>query len=732
MRISTALLRVYLLFFLFEVVTGCAGPLNSIVSPGGHPNPQTSTPIVTWPSPASVPAGTALGEAQLNATANVPGVFSYSPAAGTVLPAGTQTLKATFQPADSSHYSPVSATAIITVTASQSSVPTISSVTVSGTSALLQIGQSLGLSATAAYSDNSTKDVTTQATWLSSSSSVASVSAGNVTGLATGGTQIVASYGGVASAPVPVTVSQATVTIQRIQVSGASTLGLGSSIQLKAVGTYSDQTAKDLTSAVTWTSSSPSVATVQAGIVTGLAAGSAQIAASYNGVASAPVSVAVSQSVSTLKAIQINGASTVGAGATIQLKAMGTYSDQTVKDLTGAVTWSSSSTSVAGVQTGLVTGGNAGTATVMASQNGVSASTIVTVTSGHVVQVDSSMTQAEIQDAINGSQSGDTISFAAGTYPFIVPGLRLPDSRSYLGSNSGTTILSGTGGYDLMVFYGNGLTLQNFTFDGGGLYLGGPVTGVNVEDNTFQNINAPYINWTTEIAIFIDSNATNSDFSHNTFKNIGANLHDVFEDEVFSSGIFGYGLSNVTIEYNTFDTFTEGVHIFYDSLDGMNVHINHNTFLRGHRIAIEQQDSKAGGLEVAYNSVDSPLNAWALTYGLSIAATSDSGTGILVHDNVINANTPVAVDCTGSGCYYPYGIEAWGTGTKVYNNLIEGLWQHGVAIGAAQNLSVTDNTICGPNLSANNTFVDFEYGSEPGTVIQNNTTSANMTCSLSN
>ena len=49
-----------------------------------------ATPAITWATPAPITAGTALTTAQLDATANVPGSFKYSPAAGTVLPAGTQ------------------------------------------------------------------------------------------------------------------------------------------------------------------------------------------------------------------------------------------------------------------------------------------------------------------------------------------------------------------------------------------------------------------------------------------------------------------------------------------------------------------------------------------------------------------------------------------------------------------------------------------------------------------
>src|SRR6185312_15883017 len=53
---------------------------------------------------------------QLNATANVPGTFVYSPAAGTVLNAGAnQTLSVTFTPTDAANYSGATATTTITV-----------------------------------------------------------------------------------------------------------------------------------------------------------------------------------------------------------------------------------------------------------------------------------------------------------------------------------------------------------------------------------------------------------------------------------------------------------------------------------------------------------------------------------------------------------------------------------------------------------------------------------------
>ena len=62
-------------------------------------------PTLTWSNPGNITAGTALSATQLDAKANVPGTFSYSPAAGTVLGVGTsQPLNVLFTPQDSTDY----------------------------------------------------------------------------------------------------------------------------------------------------------------------------------------------------------------------------------------------------------------------------------------------------------------------------------------------------------------------------------------------------------------------------------------------------------------------------------------------------------------------------------------------------------------------------------------------------------------------------------------------------
>ena len=76
-----------------------------------------STPQITWGSPAPIVYGTPLGAAQLDASANVPGTFTYTPAAGNLLDAGGgQTLSVTFTPQDATDSTTAAATTTITVT----------------------------------------------------------------------------------------------------------------------------------------------------------------------------------------------------------------------------------------------------------------------------------------------------------------------------------------------------------------------------------------------------------------------------------------------------------------------------------------------------------------------------------------------------------------------------------------------------------------------------------------
>ncbi|MCF7763615.1 MAG: immunoglobulin domain-containing protein [Verrucomicrobia bacterium] len=75
-----------------------------------------TVPVITWAPPAAINYGTALSATQLNATANTPGVFTYTPPVGTILNGGAlQTLSVAFAPDLTTEFAPTTATVTIDV-----------------------------------------------------------------------------------------------------------------------------------------------------------------------------------------------------------------------------------------------------------------------------------------------------------------------------------------------------------------------------------------------------------------------------------------------------------------------------------------------------------------------------------------------------------------------------------------------------------------------------------------
>ena len=73
-------------------------------------------PVLKWAKPEGLVYGTALGQVQLSAGADVPGEFEYNPALGVVLKAGNgQSLRAKFTPEDTAEYNVVEARVTIDV-----------------------------------------------------------------------------------------------------------------------------------------------------------------------------------------------------------------------------------------------------------------------------------------------------------------------------------------------------------------------------------------------------------------------------------------------------------------------------------------------------------------------------------------------------------------------------------------------------------------------------------------
>ena len=86
-------------------------------------------PQITWATPANIVYGTPLSGAQLNATANPSGgTYVYTPAAGTILGTGKQTLNVTFTPTDAVDYTTATASVTLTVVPGTPTITITSSV----------------------------------------------------------------------------------------------------------------------------------------------------------------------------------------------------------------------------------------------------------------------------------------------------------------------------------------------------------------------------------------------------------------------------------------------------------------------------------------------------------------------------------------------------------------------------------------------------------------------------
>lgn len=196
--------------------------------------------------------------------------------------------------------------------------------------------------------------------------------------------------------PPPPTLSSISVT------SSASSVTVGQTDQMTAIGTYSDSSTQNLTNSATWGSSNAGVATISAsGLATGVAAGTVTFTATSRTIAGTSSTVTVTTPPPTLSSIAVTAAtSSVVVGQTDQMTATATYSDGSTKNLTNSVTWSSSSTSVATISaSGVATGVTAGTVTFTATSGSITGTspTVTVTTPTTVTSVTVSCTPTTIQ-----------------------------------------------------------------------------------------------------------------------------------------------------------------------------------------------------------------------------------------------------------------------------------------------------------------------------------------------
>jgi len=287
--------------------------------------------------------------------------------------AGAANVNATFS------YAGANATGSAPVTVSGA---TLVSMTVSPSSALIAPGSGQQFTATGTFSDGSKQSITQSVTWSSSDSTVATVnSAGVALGQSAGTVTITAKSGSLSGNANLIVESSALTSIQvnPVSVSTPAT----TQVQYHAIGMFADGSQQDLTGAVTWTSSTSSIATISnasgsLGLATALGAGTATISAVFRGqVGTANLTITNA----TLMSIAITPAApSIGVGSTQQFIAKGTFSDGSVVGITTQCAWSSSTPAVATMNsTGLANGVAAGSSTISASMSGATGQAILTV-----------------------------------------------------------------------------------------------------------------------------------------------------------------------------------------------------------------------------------------------------------------------------------------------------------------------------------------------------------------
>ena len=289
--------------------------------------------------------------------------------------------------------------------------PVVARVALSPSSVSIEEGGTHQFSATAYDSDNTMISDKTFA-WTSSSTSVATVnSSGLATGVDAGSTTITATVDGV-SGTASLTVTEPPPVVARVALSPSSvSIEEGGTQQFGATAYDSDNTMIS-GKTFTWTSSSTSVATVNAsGLATGVDAGSTTITATVDGV-SGTATLTVTESPPVVARVALSPSSvSIEEGGTQQFGATAYDSDNTM--ISGKTfVWTSSSTSVATVNSsGLATGVDAGSTTITATVDGVSGTATLTVTESPPV-----VARVAVSPSSVSIEEGGTHRFSATAY----------------------------------------------------------------------------------------------------------------------------------------------------------------------------------------------------------------------------------------------------------------------------------------------------------------------------
>ncbi len=286
-----------------------------------------------------------------------------------------------------------SATVNITVSAA-----TISSIEVSPIIGSGATGQYQQFYATAIMSDGTNQDLTSIVTWNSSNSSKLEIDETGLAYLKSGGVVSVTADYGVHTKTVNFTVNAKT--LQSISVALSETNpSQNITVFATCTATYSDSSIEDVTESVTWSVANGSLATIsnqanKKGEIKTLSSGSTTIKASLSGIESTQTLNITSAS---LVSIEVTpGETFISSGIDAQFRAIGTYDDGSVVEITTDVQWTSSNTGLAtisnqegkkGYLKNLYSGSSTQTMNVTATLNGISDSAGIIIAPGTITSI---------------------------------------------------------------------------------------------------------------------------------------------------------------------------------------------------------------------------------------------------------------------------------------------------------------------------------------------------------
>jgi trimeric autotransporter adhesin len=298
-----------------------------------------------------------------------------------------------------------------------------------GTATIAQ-GTELQFSVIGLFNDGRTLDVSNLvSSWTTTNAGLISINGG----FAIAAASVLSPQSGTVTAMVPLTtlpaltgtanltVNNSTLTNLTIAPSG-STIQTGATLGFSAVGQFSFGPDQVLTTQVAWNSDTPTVASFgttsgKKNVVTGNAAGTANITASMLGATSQSVPVTVTSATLSSISVKTVGNPFTTPGGTVQFKATGTYSDGSTLNISKQVNWTSSDLNVATVSgTGFAFGQGAGQATITAKQGSITGTATIVVTPSQLVSIAIQSPNAGAKLANNTSVQLSVIgTFADGT-----------------------------------------------------------------------------------------------------------------------------------------------------------------------------------------------------------------------------------------------------------------------------------------------------------------------------